>query len=146
MAIYRKDPQTGTILPEKPSKNASSGLGRGLTSLSSDNAPKEKKPLVVRRGAADPATVRRSGMPVQTNAPKKTAEAAGVGGRVVIRSGSLPATPLCSDRNARKGTTVLIRTERDDPPKRYRVNERIVLRDPTRNPDRPIVINPRKKR
>ena len=146
MAIYRKDPETGAVLPQKAGKNSASGLGRGLNSLTGDNTPKEKKPLVVRRGVADPTTFRRSNAPVQTNAPKKAVQAPGVGGRVVIRSGSLPDTPLHSARSARKGTTVLIRTERDDPPKRFRVNERIVLQDPKRNPDRPIVINPRKKR
>lgn len=147
MAIYRKNPpRNDETAGAKAQNERSKGLGRGFQSLSTDNTPAEKKPLVVRRGVCPPEEKK----PVQTQqarAPKKTTQPPGVGGRVVIRADQPPVEPLRSARSARKGTTVLIRTERDDPPKRYRVNERVILRDPhVFRPDRPIVINPRKKK
>lgn len=144
MAFLRRKTQNDVGTPQKDGHTA--GLGRGFNSLTGDNAPTEKKPLVVRRGVV--SDTRRPIVPnPESRVPKKTVEPAGFGGRVVIKTDGPPAVPLHSGRSARKGTTVLIRTERDDPPKKYRVNERIVMRDPHDTaPDRPIVINPRKKK
>ena len=144
MAFLKRKTQNGVETPPKDGRTT--GLGRGYNSLSGDNAPKEKRPLVVRRGAVtDP---RRPIVPnPDSRVPKKTVEPAGVGGRVVIKTDTPPTSPVHSGRSSRKGTTVLIRTERDDPPKKYRVNERIVMRDPhDTSSGRPIVINPRKKK
>ena len=146
MAIYPKRVSNGVSHGEKQQKNADKGLGRGFDSLTGDNTPAEKKPLVVRRGAY-PQTERRLMEPHPARAPKKTVQPPGVGGRVVIRTQNPPDSPVHSARSARKGTTVLIRTERNDPPKRYRVNERVVMRDPyDTKSGKPIVINPRKKK
>ena len=147
MAIYRQNASEPENKDEnRPQSSRVTGLGRGFDSLTGDNTPTEKKPLVVRRGAVTEAQ-RRPMQTEQAHVPKKKTEAPGVGGRVVIRTDQLPNVPLHSGRSARKGTTVLIRTERNDPQKRYRVNERIVMRDPhDPSTGRPIVINPRKKK
>ena len=129
---------------QQPSNVRTTGLGRGYNSLSGDNAPTEKKPLVVRRGAVSDAPRVLTPNP-ESRVPRKTVEPAGVGGRVVIKTDAPPTSPVHSGRSSRKGTTVLIRTERDDPPKKYRVNERIVMRDPhDTSSGRPLVINPRR--
>lgn len=144
MADFQRKPSASPSAPQKDAH--STGLGRGFNSLTKDNTPKEKKPLVVRRGVVENPTrpIVRSTDP---RVPKSYGEAAGVGGRVVIKTEDSLVPPVRSGRNARKGTTVLIRTMRDDPPKKYRVNEHSEPRDPrdVRLP-RPIVINPRNKK
>lgn len=150
MALYRKHTDTTSSGTTEnggaaPKNERPSGLGRGFSSLSSDNAPGEKKPLVVRRGAYEPKTPRVT--PNERSlTPKKTQEAVGVGGKLVIRTDTLPQKPVRSARSARKGTTVLVRTERNDPQKRYHVTER-TSEDPNDYRYRkPIVIDPRKKK
>ena len=139
MAIYRKDADKRTRGGKTPN---ASGLGRGFENLTGDNTPAEKKPLVVRRGAMEekkPLVKQRSQPPISP--------AAGVGGRVVIRTDALPQKPLRSAKSARAGTTVLVRTERSDPPKKYRPNEPISTKERYDiRPGKPIVIDPRKKK
>ena len=141
MAIYRKNPSVCREGSDGAKKNTESDrLGRGLDSLTGDNTPVERKPRVVRRGAYE-------GQKPYTKAPPPLRESHGLGGKVVIRSESLPNEPLHSARSARKGTTVLVRTERSGEPKRYKPNEPLSLYDRYRvNPGEPIVINPRKKK
>lgn len=145
MAIYRKnmpeEPAKSCGEPETADKNAENGrLGRGLDSLAGDNTPTEKKPRVIRRGVYE-------GAKPYTKSPPPLTPTHGLGGKVVIRSEALPKEPLHSARSARKGTTVLVRTVRSDPAKRYKVNEPLSMYDRYRvKPGEPIVINPRKKK
>ena len=160
MALYRKNPDgsvtchSGQALDADEDARAavgqrsgkpSSGLGRDFESLRGDNAPGEKKPLVVRKGAYVPATPisRRKEEPL---APRKTAERVGGGGKLVIRTDVLPSKPLHSARSARKGTTVLVRTERIGPQKRYHVSDHVTGEPTDYRLRRPIVIDPRKKK
>lgn len=139
MAIYRKesDPKNGN-----GRASHASGLGRGIESLTGDNTPADKKPLVVRRGLYEE---KRPAVKVKGSPP--ISPSAGVGGRVVIRTDALPQKPLRSAKSARKGTTVLVRTERTDPPKRYRPSEPISVHEHNSvRPGKPIVIDPRKKK
>lgn len=140
MAIYRKNAD-GTEKRDGGNEQNASKLGRGLDSLSRDNAPAEKKPLVVRRG------VYEEKRPIVKTRPPIT-ERAGVGGQVLIRADQLPSQPIRSAKSARKGTTVLVRAERPDPPKRFRLKEPNVDKKSRSDilPGAPIVINPRKKK
>ncbi len=145
MAIYRKTiPSSNEGSCEKAENAAKSTekarLGRGLDSLTGDNTPAEKKARVVRRGAYE-------GPKPYTKSPPPLPATHGLGGKVVIRTEALPEEPLHSARSARKGTTVLVRTDRSATPKRYKMNETSSLYDKYRvKPGEPIVINPRKKK
>lgn len=145
MAIYRKDSanpdrKLDDRSAEKTRNAVNDRLGRGIDHLTNDNTPAAKKPLVVRRGIYDGPKPLASGRPPLRDTP-------GMGGRVVIRTDALPTEPLRSARSARKGTTVLVRTDRVDPPKRYKTNEPISVRKRYNvQPGEPIVINPRKKK
>ena len=140
MAIIRKKPVEGG----ETNGSGSGGtprLGRGLDSLSRDNAADTgKKTLVVPRGpyVQDVGTSASKG---QASPGKRSLP--GSGGRVVVRTDELPGKPIRSARSARRGTTVLIRTERDPKRKRYRIAEHIPARSATGGQDRPIVIKPR---
>ena len=145
MAIYRKesvkaDPKSDGEPLKKAKEAEADRLGRGFDSLTGDNTPAEKKPRVVRRGVYDgPKPIVKDKPPLR--------ETLGSGGRVVIRTDALPEEPLRSARSARKGTTVLVRTERADPPRRYKTNEPISVRKRYNvRPGEPIVIDPRKKK
>jgi len=145
MAIYRKDPMGTGESSDGESAGKTNNvekdrLGRGIDHLTRDNTPAEKKPRVVRRGVYDgPRSIAKERAPLR-DAPE-------VGGRVVIRTDTLPSEPLRSARSARKGTTVLVRTDRVDPPRRYKTNESISARRRYNvQPGEPIVINPRKKK
>lgn len=143
MAIYRKQPARSDGADARPAK-----LGRGLDSLADDNAatPPKKKPLVVSHGPCDPdgASAERRNKAVP---PPKRPSLPEAGGRVVVRTDALPDRPIRSARSTRKGTTVLIRTERGSEQKRYRVGEHIPPRSAEdARLDRPIVIKPRGKK
>jgi hypothetical protein len=147
MALYRKNAEQTSDTSVSKGDAKSSGLGRGLESLTGDNTPAEKKPLVVRRGIYPPEAERKR--PKQTHparAPQKTVQPAGVGGRVVIRTDELPMNPTHTVRNPRRGTTVLIRTERADTPKRYKMSEHDQGDPDGIRPGKPIVINPRNRK
>ena len=145
MAIYRKESNLRGEKPcveaEKATNDAGNArLGRGLDSLTGDNTPAERKPRVVRRGAYE-------GPKTYTKSPPPLIPTHGLGGKVVIRTSALPEEPLRSARSARKGTTVLVRTDRSDSPRRYKMNETLVAYDKYGvKPGEPIVINPRKKK
>ena len=145
MAIYRKNapvvPAKSCGEPKEADKNAENDrLGRGLDSLTGDNTPAEKKPRVVRRGVYE-------GPKPYIKSPPPLAPTHGLGGKVVIRTEALPEKPLHSARSARKGTTVLVRTDRSGSQKRYKVNEPLSICERYRvKPGEPIVINPRKKK
>lgn len=117
-----------------------SGLGRDFNSLSGDNRPTEKKPLVKRLGAYEgpsrPAIMRPP-------APEEP----GTGGRVVvIRKDKLPEKPNNASRRAGKGTCMLLRTERPREQRRYSPAVSLTAKEKYDiRPGKPIVINPRKK-
>lgn len=145
MALYRKNVEKTEASEGKADR--ASGLGRGLDSLTGDNTPVEKKPLVVRRGVYPPEAEQRR--PKQTHparTPKQTVQPAGVGGRVVIRTNELPLHPSRMVRSPRRGTTVLIRTERTETQKRYKMIEHDGANADAIRPGKPIVINPRKRK
>ena len=59
MALYRKNAEQTSDTSVSKGDAKSSGLGRGLESLTGDNTPTEKKPLVVRRGVYPPEAERK---------------------------------------------------------------------------------------
>ena len=137
---YERKISLGHVNAPKKSNQRSAGLGRGLESLSGDNSTEEKKPLVVRRGVVE------EGRRTTSSARPPIGNSPGVGGRVVIRTEALPEKPLRSSRQSRKGTTVLVRTERPEDEKQYGVDGVLTRGKYQVLPGRPIVINPRKKR
>ena len=118
-----------------------SGLGRGFDSLTGDNTPTEKKPLVVRHGEY-------AGKQPQICVRPPLREAPETGGKVVIRAQELPEKPRrVLTGNGVRGTTVLVRTDRPQEKKKY--TSETPLPGKTRydvRPGRPIVINPRAKK
>lgn len=148
MAIYRRGISAEDELKKTTQNTRASGLGRGFESLSGDNEPEPKKPLVIRRGACSQEEERNRPLAKpRSSAPKRTAGPSDAGGRLVIRADQLPEKPIASARSARRGTTVLVRTEREDPPRRYRVNEHAARENEDGiRAGAPIVINPRKKK
>ena len=147
MALYRKNAERTADPVESKADGRASGLGRGLDSLTGDNTPTEKKPLVVRRGVYPPEAERkRPKKDAPSRTPKQTVQPAGVGGRVVIRTNELPQHPTHTVRSPRRGTTVLIRTERAETPRRYKMSEHDDSGADAIRPGKPIVINPRKRK
>ena len=118
-----------------------SGLGRGFDSLTTDNMPVKKKPLVVRKGEYTSGNTQVCVRPPLREAPE-------TGGKVVIRSATLPERPRrVISRNGVRGTTVLVRTDRPQEQKKYTSD--LPLPGKKRydvRPGRPIVINPRTKK
>jgi hypothetical protein len=103
--------------------------------------PVKKKPLVVRKGEYTSGNTQVCVRPPLREAPE-------TGGKVVIRSATLPERPRrVISRNGVRGTTVLVRTDRPQEQKKYTSD--LPLPGKKRydvRPGRPIVINPRTKK